>query len=33
MEKSCFDFNVRNGMTTPASCAFLGDEDVTGCRN
>ena len=33
MEKSCFDFNVRNGMTTPASCAFLGDEDVTGCRS
>ena len=33
MEKSCFDFNVRNGMTTPASCAFLGDEDVTECKS
>ncbi|ACO69967.1 predicted protein [Micromonas commoda] len=33
MEKSCFDFNLRNGMTTPASCAFLGDEDVTECKS
>ena len=31
MEKACYDFNVRNGMTTPAGCAFL--EDVTGCSS
>ena len=31
MEKACYDFNVRNGMTTPAGCAFL--EDATGCSS
>ena len=29
MEKACFDFNVRNGMTTPATCAWMAD--VAGC--
>ena len=29
MEQSCYDFNVRNGMTTPATCAWMAD--VTGC--
>jgi hypothetical protein len=29
MEKSCYDFNVRNGMTTPATFAWMAD--VTGC--
>ena len=31
MEKSCFDFNVRNGMTTPDKCVWM--MDVTGCSN
>jgi len=31
MEKSCFDFNVRNGMTTPDKCVWM--MDVAGCSN
>ena len=26
MEQSCYDFNVRNGMTTPATCAWMAFE-------
>lgn len=28
MEKCCYDFNVRNGMTTPVGCAILYDDFV-----
>ena len=30
MEQSCYDFNVRNGMTTPATCAWMAFE-APGC--
>mmetsp|Transcript_9248 Transcript_9248/g.42069 ORF Transcript_9248/g.42069 Transcript_9248/m.42069 type:complete len:121 (-) Transcript_9248:92-454(-) len=30
MGKSCYDFNVRNGMTTPATCAWMAFE-APGC--
>ena len=31
MEQSCYDFNVRNGMTTPATCAWMAFE-APGCH-
>ena len=31
MEKACYDFNVRNGMTTPEKCAWMAYE-APGCE-